>query len=1677
MNPSSRLSVEGDSSLQVLWEDGECVLCRTWRQGANGGRDTVLAVSPAGEHPIPATLDRLTHEYGLRDELDGAWAARPLELARHRGRAMLVLEDPGGEPLDRLLGTPLELGRFLRLSIAISAALSQMHRRGLVHKDIKPANILVNQANDEIKLTGFGITSRLSRERQSAAPPETIAGTLAYMAPEQTGRMNRSINSRSDLYALGVTFYQMLTGTLPFTATDPMEWVHCHVARQPEPPASRLKEVPAPVSAIVMKLLAKTAEDRYQTAAGVERDLRRSLADWQAHARVAEFPLGQHDASDRLLIPERLYGREHEIATLLAAFDRVVQNSAPELVLVSGYSGIGKSSVVHELHRALVPPRGLFAAGKFEQYQRDIPYATLAQAFQGLVRSLLSRSEAELERAREGLVEALGPNAQLMIDIVPDLKLILGDQPPVPELPPRDAQRRFQLVFRRFLGVFARPDQPLALFLDDLQWLDAATLDLFEHVLTHPDVHHLLLVGAYRDNEVTEAHPLMQRLTAIRQAGTKVQELLLAPLKFTDLRQLIADALHCAPERAAPLARLVYDKTAGNPFFTIQFLTTLGEEGLLAFDHGKACWFWDLDRIRAKGFTDNVVALMLRKLNRLPPETRAALRLLACLGNATTATVTLAYDGDEEALHAALWAAVRAGLVFRHAGAYRFLHDRVQEAAYALLPTSEQQAEHLRIGRLLAARTAPEALEANVFEIVRQLNRGIALLSSDEERAWLAGLNLLAAKRAKATTAYRAALAYCTTGEALLAEDDWMRRPDLSFALSLHRAACEFLTGDMAASEARLAALSQRAVDLTDLAAVTCLQEDLYTTLDRSDRSIEVALFYLRRVGIIWSAHPTPEEVRREYELMWQQIGTRPIETLLDLPRMVDPVCRATLDVLSAAMAPAMYTDRHLYAVLIGHMVNLSLEHGNGDASSYAYTLVGAVLGGLFGDYKAGFRFGQLGFNLVETHGLDRFKANVYLYFGHHILPWTKPIRTSRTLLRRALDAAQEAGDLLYGAFIRTHIVTHLLACGDPLDEVQREAEAGLDFARQARFGLVVDRITGQLQLIRMLRGLTLHFGCFDEAGFAEERFEQRLQADPRLALAACWYWIRKLQACVFAGDHACAIAAAAQAEGLLWTTPLFFERAEYHFYAALARAALCDMATDAEQTGHREALAAHHRQLQTWAENCPENFADRAALVGAEMARLDGRELDAERLYEQAIASAQANGFIQAEALSLERAAKFYAARGFGKIARLYLQDASYAYRRWGATGKVRQLDELYPTFRPEDPAPAPTGTIGAPLAHLDLATVIKASQALSGEIVLDRLMETLMTIALEHAGAERGLLLLLREGVPQIEAEAKTVHSAVEVSLEQRPASASALPETVLHTVIRTHQNVILNNATTEYPFAADTYIRHAQARSILCLPLLKQSRLVGALYLENRLTSHLFTPARIALLELLASQAAISLENARLYADLQSGEERWRNLFESVPVGVSLTGPDGLYVAANPAFQRMTGYSEAELRRLSPPAIAHEDDRAGTAARLAARAAGTYYPQHVEKRIRRKDGSVIWVDASAFVAPIMAGAPHFAGAAIDITDRKRAEEELRRSEASLAQAQQISRTGSWRWHVATGAVTWSAEHFHIFGLDPATTRPSYEAFLSRSLPEDRARTRTCPRPGRAQPQPLSA
>jgi PAS domain S-box-containing protein len=1634
-----------------------------YRGRQHGNTLSVLIMAHTAERPSPEALRRLEHEYSLAAELDSAWAARPLALTRREGRTILVLEDPGGEPLDLVLerdlmgnhGQPLDLTRVLGIAIGLAMALGRVHRRGLIHKDIKPANVLVDDTG-HVWLTGFGIASQMPRERQSPVPLEIIAGTLAYMAPEQTGRMNRSIDARSDLYSAGVTLYQILAGALPFSAADPLEWVHCHIARQPPPPGDRAA-VPEPLSAIIMKLLAKNAEERYQTASGLEADLRRCLAEWLSRGRIEPFPLGAHDMSDRLLIPEKLYGREREIDVLLACFDRVVTQGRPELVLVCGYSGIGKSSLVNELHKVLVPPRGFFASGKFDQYKRDIPYATLAQAFQTLTRQILVKSEAEVERWRGSLQGAVGSNGQLVVNLIPEVEFIIGKQPAVAELPPRDAQNRFQLVFRRFLGAFARQEHPLALFLDDLQWMDPATLELLERLMTDRDVGYLMLVGAYRDNEVSSSHPLAQTLDAIRKAGARMQEIVLAPLQVDDVGWLLADALHSERDVAWPLAQLVHGKTAGNPFFAIQFLTALAEEGLLKRDLDAETWVWDLARIRAHGYTDNVVDLMVEKLKRLSGTAQTALRQLACLGNVVEiASLSLVFGESEEAIHTSLLEPARTGLIVRLAGAYAFLHDRIHEAAYALIPEGERAGAHLRIGRVLLATMSEDQLEEHLFEIANQLNRGAGRLADRNEKAEVAAFNLSTGRKAKASAAYASARTYFASGIALLDRQDWGIQHHLRFSLSLECAECELLCGSLEKASQLIGELLQRAASDVEFADASCLKINLHVLMGEHPLAVDSALRCLRRFGIDVPAHPAMEQVRAEHETVWQTLNGRPIESLIDLPLMTDPKIQAAMHVLSVLAGPATFTDFQLYCLLACRMVNVSIQHGMSGASAYAYACLGSVLGANFHRYGEGYRLTRLACDLVEKHAFTAYDTKVYHAMGLAAF-WTQPLTSVIELRRATTRTATERGDLTFACYGMHQSITYLLTRNDPLDAVWRESAMALDYARTAKFRDVVDLIVSQQRFIASMQGRDATLSTVSNAQLDEAAFEAQLTA-AGTPTVICLHWIRKLKARYLSGDYAEALPAADNAKALLWISSVQLQMLDYFYYAALTMAALYENASAGEQTRWRELLMAHQEQLREWAETYPPTFADKYALVSAEIARLEGRDADALRLYEQAIHLAREHGFVQSEGLAHELAARYCLARSLEAAGYAYLRNARNCYDRWGAFGKVKQLEERYPRLREERGSTSPTPTIGTPVGQLDLETVVKASQALSSEMVLNELIERLMRLAVEHAGAERGLLILLHGDEARIEAAASTSNGSVEVSVRQAAVTPPDLPQSALQYVMRTRERVVLDDASVGNLYSEDSYVRRNRPRSVLCLPIIKQTKLVGALYLENNLTPRAFTSDRVAVLELLASQAAISLENASLYSHLHRSEA-----FLAQGQSISQTGSFGWSVFSEEIYWSQETYNIFEYDRAIKPTVElafrriHPDDR-DFVRRTIGRASEAKENLDFEHRLRMPDGSIKHLHVIGRASNTSAGNLEYVGAVTDVSKARQAEEMLRRSEESLLEAQRLSHTGSWRRDVASGAVIISPEIHRIYSVHPGEETSKADFWVKRIHPEDR-------------------
>ncbi|MGK4006245.1 AAA family ATPase [Sorangium sp. So ce1036] len=1597
------------TAIEVLHEGSDTLLYRAVR---DDGLPVVLKVLRR-DHASPRALGRLHHEGEIAGALDTTAVVRSHGLGSLGDQAALVLEDFGGRSLDRLQAGPMPLDRFLPLAVRLTDALAELHRHGVIHKDIKPQNLLCNPETGEVKITDLGIASLSPREPQGPSHDGLIEGTLAYMAPEQTGRMNRWIDERTDLYSLGVTLYEMLTGTLPFHAGDPVEWVHCHIAKRPPPPHAIVPSIPPALSAVVLKLLAKAAEERYQSALGLRHDLDRCAAQLAATGAIEAFPLGQRDLSDRFQVPQRLHGREGEVRALLAVFERALAQGRPELVLVSGYSGVGKSSLVAELHRPVVRERGFFLSGKFEELRRDVPYLPFLQAFRGLVQEILCASEDELERWRQRLRGALGPDGGLVADVLPEIELLLGPQPPVPELPPAEAWSRLHAALQRFVAGCARKEHPMALFLDDLQWADAGSLLLLEQLATHAGAAHLLLIGAYRDNEVGPAHPLRLTLAEAQKGGAVVSDIVLAPLSAADVGAIVAEAVHAGEEEARPLSRLVYEKTGGNPFFVLQFLLELHEEGLIAFDAREGAWRWDVAAIREKGFTDNVVELMAGKLKRLPVPARDALKLAACLG-ASVDLDALAIVASRPAaeLREALTEAVREGLLLCRGDVYRFLHDRVQQAAYSLIPAGQRAEMHLGIGRLLLSAQRAEERDDALFDVVGHMNRGAALLRSQAERDELAALNLRAGRKAKAAAAFQSAAALFAAGLALLAPDRWEAQRGLAYDLTLERARSAYITGNFDDAEPPLEELLERARTRSETAAVVELAVAFYQIRGRCSRAVEIGLSWLRACDIDLPLHPTDAQIREETRSVFQALGDRAIEDLIRLPPMTHPELKVAMGVLHGVSGPAIFVDQDLHYLAVMIMVRLSLRHGNAESSAQAYTAFARLIGPRLGRYREAYLFGKLGHDLADRSGLLTTRSLVFTLFGQHVVFWTRHYRETYPYTRAGFGAALESGDLNIACFNCLWAALFPLLAGEPLEDVLHGLEERLGFVQRAGYAFAHGALLSGHAMIQTLRGRPVRLSTLEGSELTPSAFEARLDEGDMQGVRGLHYSLTA-QALFLLGAPGEALAAGTRVmvEHPFRTEP-YALIAENTYYVALALAARRDDARPRPEEALPERLLECERQLGEWARSGPDNFLHKHALVRAEIARLLGREAEAMRRYEQAIASAREGGFVQHEAIACELAARFYGARGLTTPADAYLRRARAGYCAWGAHAKVEQLDQRYPFLAPRKPI-APTVTFAVRAEQLDVLSVVKASQSISGELKLPRLLDTLLRIVVGHAGAEEGYVLLVRDERLWI-AASEAPGGAVRL-LDASDAGAAALPEAVLNYVRRSHERVLLDDATARHPFMEDGYFGSKRPRSVLCLPIVRQARLIGLLYLENNLVTGAFTPARLSVLELLGSQSAISLENAMLYAELeQENAERrraeqaltanqatLRAIVDNSAAAIVLKDREGRHLLANRhvghllrmPVEELLGKTIADLFPAPMAEVIREHDRAVLEAGA---------PMEWEEEVPLEDGVHTFLSVKFPLGE--GGMPGvLCGISTDITERKRAEQ----AERFLAEA----------------------------------------------------------------------
>ena len=1642
------ISIPGYDVTEKLYEGMNSLVYRGWRKS---DKKPVVLKLLNKTHPTPIELARFNHEYRIPASLNLEGVIRAHSLEKSGNSLVMVLEDFGGESLDRIIKPgPLALTDFLSLGIRLADILGQVHQHDVMHKDINPSNIVWNPKTDQVKIIDFGISTELSRENLKACNPDILEGTLPYMSPEQTGRMNREVDYRTDFYSLGITFYELLTGSLPFQAEDKMGWVHCHMARDPIDPRTVNPEIPEAITEILYKLLAKNAEDRYQSALGLTRDLEACRKQWQNKRLVENFTPGQWDVSERFHIPQKLYGREQELAALMNAFETVAQGHT-QLMLVAGYSGVGKSSLVSEVHKPIVEKQGYFIEGKFDQFQTNIPYSALAQAFRGLMRQLLSEPTDRLENWKEKLLEVLGPNGQIIVQLVPELERIIGKQPPVQELNPTEAQNRFQMTFRNFINVFARKEHPLVIFLDDLQWGDVPTLKLIRNFVGTSEVQHLLLISAYRDNEVNAHHPLMMAIDELqkREAAENklIRQLFLAPLTQSSVNRIIADTLHCGPQSSEPLADIIFKKTEGNPFSVIELLKFLYREKYLSFNHDEGIWEWELKEIREVGVSENVAELMINRLKQLPADTQRSLQLASCIGNSFDLKTLSVIENRSFAITAnSLWEAVQQEIIVPLSGeyrlvhtmaphdqenestadgdplapalppgkpdqgsdfgvGYRFQHDRVQQAAYSLIPDERKNEVHLQIGQLILRDTKAAELEEKIIEIVRQLNEGRTLIEDDREREDLARLNLKAGKKAKSSTAYRPALECLTVAMELLPENVWEDQYELAFDTFMESSGCAYLCGEFERAEKQIGILLENAKTNMEKARVLRSKSIRYIVLGKNAEGLQLCIEALRLAGIKLSLKTALPSLLWENFLVKRHLRKRKFADLLDQPDVSDREIRLKLMLLMHLSISAYINGNiNLYSMAILKATHLSLRYGNSPETAVVFAGYG-MLSGIFGDLKTGYEFAKLSLKLNDRSRNLQYKGTTIGLNAIFVLPWSLPSKTVLPYLQKAFKACLHAGDIHWAGYCADHWSGNLEA--SILRGTKHIAFCEENKHRSLRFTLIWHGF--KLNLRGQTDGrLSLSYASFDEKEYLARMKQGGF--DDSIAL----YRLFKLLVCFIYEDYAAALLQIEEGDKVCKGLTGSVASVEYCIYAFLTFTMLFPQMNPKEKRSAWRRVIKEHKKMKKWSDHCPGNFLHNTVMMEAEMARISGKTEKAAKLYDRAVKLAKKNeGLLPInEPRTHEVAAKFHQAQGRDEIAGYHMKEARYLYSLWGATAKVEYLDERYGHLLMERPErkdasgkareASDTGSSKTSSDILDLTSVLKASQVISGEIIMERLLKQLMLILIENAGAQKGCLILEREGILMVEARTDTDGNE-KIVLAPLPMDAyKELSPAIVRYVIRTDESVILDDASKEGLFTGDDYVRERKPKSLLCIPIKHHGNLVSVLYLENNHTIGAFTSERVDVLRTLTSQAAISIDNANTYNRLSESERRYRSLFENAVEGISHSTPDGNILMANPALARILGYD-------SP------DDLISSVTDLAAM---TYVCPEERKRLQRmveqegqalgfeteryrKDGSVVWVSVNSRTVHDSDGnLLYYENLITDITHRKEAEQALQES-----------------------------------------------------------------------------
>ncbi len=1486
------------SSVQLPGYEIGDVLCRdggrvTYRGVRLEDRATVDVVTLDAEYPERQQVAELKREGTLAAKLSEVGGVLKVHamLPHGSGNLALICEPVAGSLKARLAesaGRGLPLVEVLDIAWRLARTLGELHSRDIVHKALTPGRVLLD-ADGDIRLAGFSIASELEQERQGSQMSRRLEGPLPYISPEQTGRMSRDLDYRSDYYSLGVLLFELLTGQRPFQADSVLEWVYSHISRLPPSPHEILAEVPEALSGIIFKLLAKSPEARYQSAEGLMHDLA-YCADGLATTGVIEpFTLGSREVAQKFLLPQHLYGREQELEQLFDLFESAAQGKV-EFCLVHGYSGVGKSALINELDRPLVRERGFLVQGKFEQFQHGEAYMALAVAFRCLVQQVLAEPEERLAEWRQALNEALAPNARLVVELVPELELIIGEQPVVAELPPAEARNRLHIVLINFLRVFAEMGHPVVLFLDDLQWSDVPTLELLRRLVSSRELSHLLLIGAYRSNEIGAAHPLRLLLDDL-QAQKNIRQLPIGPLDRDSVAHMVADTLCREPKEVRPLSNMLYDKALGNPFFTNELLRQLHKEGAISPDPDSGCWKWDLDAARWSAVSSDVVEFMVDNLRRLPDATQQVLQLAACIGGTFDLhTLSVIYEHPVAETAAALLPALKQHTVlplhsdYRLVGegaeptefnpSYRFQHDRVQQAAYALIDSQGLRDVHLSIGRLMLQHVGDVVPDERLIDIVGHLNEGRVLIDSADEKMLLAELNLRAGVRAKQAAAYEAALNYLRVAAELLGDDPWQETPTLMQVLAAETQQCAYLTGRIEEAESWIDVMLKHAQSDLERSDILATRTRQYATLGRMEDSILSAIQGLAILGVEFTDQPTAEDIAEERLLVEKNLGKRQIADLVDATPVDDPATLTAMRLLMEIFAAAFLSGSgNLFPYLVLKGVNLSLRHGNCPESAFVYAAYGMLLCGELDEPAVGYQYGKVGLAINERFDDVALRARViyvYAMFVHH---WSNHWASLTPWFRKGIEAGYQSGDLLYLAYSAQDCVIW-----DPtldLETAHRQHAENLEIVRECAYQDSLDSGTLFLQLQRNLLGLTDSACSLSDDSFDVEQCLAGMR-QRQFMTGIANYHIYSAELCLLYGNYDQALEHVREQDKLIKSAMSLPQLVRFYIVAFLTLTTHYPAMTAKEQSTTRKRLERDLARMTRWADNCEENFRHLQYLMEAELERIDDHCESALIRYDAAIDAARISGFLHDEATACERAARHLLSLDRRRAAEGYLRGAYHLYDRWGARRKVTFMEQEFPVLRELTPGGQPSAATRE-VGDLDLASIMKASREISSEIVLDRLLGTMMNILLENAGGQWGCLVVRREGqlvaeVTRLPVDGLSTDGVASHSLAaDRDGGQVPLPVTLISQVLHSGEAVVLDDAAHEGQFVQDPYVLKFKPVSVLCVPL-QRERFEGALYMENNLTSGVFTRERVEIIRLLTAQASVAIENARLYEQVQ-------------------------------------------------------------------------------------------------------------------------------------------------------------------------------------------------------------